>query len=140
MAGQDALLKDAALNGTNVLPAAAATTSTSLIDLENGPYGQFSPNRVEFSLTIPSLSPTQLPNSTSIAYAIYTSDVATTNSASAVAMNIATTVYANASSGTAASSIVFRLPYSSHRYLFANATAAASTLATTATMTLAVLF
>ena len=152
MAGPNLLLQDALLIVTGAYPAAAATAATSFIDLGEGPKDQFNPQRVLFQLQVPALTPTQLPNSTNAIYQIMSTDSATTNAASAYCVMIVPTLgdnavntvsnqtFANASSGAAGFNYTFALPFSVRRYLFAQATASASTVATTATLTLTALF
>lgn len=147
MAGSDLLLQDANLSASGYLPAAGATGATSLMDLGLnvglGQIGQADWQRTDFSLTLPTLTTAQAISGTSITYQILTSDVATTNAASAVPMyTIPTSIAPSAaSSGIVGQTFYFRPPIGGvHRYMWASATAAASTLATSATMTLAALF
>lgn len=143
MPGNDMLLNDQALQVSCNLPAggsAGGTSATSLMDLGLGSKGQADFQRLEFKLAIPALSATQLPNSTNFSFQILTTDVATTNPASAVPMYTipsSTSNWALASSGSPGANFYFRTPIGGvHRFIFATATSAASTLATTATLTL----
>jgi hypothetical protein len=144
MPGKDLLLQDASLITTGVLAtsgSATATTSTSFLDLGQGPYGQFDPQRTEFVLQTPTLTVTQLPTSVVVTYSIFASDSATTNAASAnefLTLNLATQT--GAASGAVGANYYFRLPVGVNRYLFAQASCAASLAAPSAVFTLAVVF
>lgn len=141
------LLQDGALSVTGNLPAAAATGATSLIDLGlnagQAPVAQCDFQRCEFSLALPALTTVQVISGASVTYQVLTSDVATTNAASAVPMYTVPSSLAPtaANSGVAASTFYFRPPIGGvHRYLWAQCAASASTVATSAVMTLAALF
>lgn len=135
--GKDLLLQDNNLIETGTLPAGATSTQTTSLDTRTGPFGTFVPERVEFLLSVPALTSTQLPNSDTITYNILQS----VDGATWTTLYPGVLVQTGASSaGAAANTFNFRPPVGCSRYLAAQAVGVAGVAASGSSFTLSAQF
>jgi hypothetical protein len=109
-------LQDAQLNTLLALPNGAATTTSAGIDLQNSPNGDFT-GHVQFTLVVPAVTTSMLPDAGTITYDIYTSPNADLSSSTKIIAGLIVQTGAS-SAGAAGASADFRVPTSVARYLF----------------------
>jgi hypothetical protein len=131
-------LQDAQLNVTFALPNGAANVSSGGVDLANDAAGDFVAN-VQFTLSVPALTTSQLPDAGTIIYDVYQSANADLSSPSLVYPSFLTQTGAGGA-GVAASTKDFRLPTGVSRYVFIKATKSGTGNASTSNAQLLVNF
>jgi hypothetical protein len=118
------LMKDGLLKKTAALPAAAGSTSTAGIDLEEGTRGDFLAN-CEFLLTAPALTTTQLPDTKTMTYKLEHDTDSAFGTATTIAASVITQTGAGGA-GAAGSTFRFRAATTVKRYVRATATGGAA--------------
>lgn len=131
-------LRDKTLTLTAALPNGAASTTTAAIDLESvSPNSDFLAD-VEFELTVPALTVSQLADTQTITYIVETSATSGFGSITTLIASLAVST-GTGGAGDAAVSRRFRLPSNCQRYVRIKATKTGASNASTASMTFALL-
>lgn len=126
--------QDLQLNTALALPNGAATTTSAGIDLGNSSHGDF-PGGVQFTLTVPAVTTSMLPDAGTITYDIWHSP--NSDLSSSTKLISALIVQTGASSaGAATASADFRVPTTVSRYLFYKAVKSGTGNASTVSATL----
>jgi hypothetical protein len=127
-------LQDATLNTALALPNGAATTTSAAIDLQNGTHGDFVAP-VQFTLTVPAVTTSMLPDAGTITYDIYTSPNSDLSGSTKIISGLIVQTGAGGA-GAAGASADFRVPTSVGRYLFYKAVKSGTGNASTVSATL----
>ena len=132
------LAQDALVAATASLPGSAVTVTSSLIDTGNVD-GDNMPGRVQYKLTAPILTATQLGSGSSVTYTIYTSP--NSDASSAVAKYVVPTVQTGTSSGDLTGfTFHFALPTTAKQYIYFTAAGAGGVAASASSASLVALF
>jgi hypothetical protein len=130
-------LRDKSLIFTNALPNGAAATTSTVIDLESTPPGDFLAP-IEFELTVPALTTTQLGDTQTITYSVEMSATSGFGSTTVLYGSIGVQTGAGGA-GDVALTRRFRLPTNVLRYVRVRATKTGASNASTASMIVSVL-
>jgi flagellar capping protein FliD len=132
-------IKDASLKLTKALPNGAATVTSSSVDTGKATANGHQPGNVEFLLTAPALTTTELADTQTITYNVITSDNSDLSSPSTL---IAGPIVQTGAGGVGAvgATYRFRLPTSAKRYVGFTAVKAGASNASTSSGTLQPLF
>jgi len=117
-------LKDQQLSQSWALHNGAGATSSAAVDLMNSAKGDFAA-LVQFRITAPALTTTQLPDTKTVTYAVMQSANADLSSATALYPAVLVQTGA-AGAGATTASYEFRVPTNVQRYVFITATVGAA--------------
>lgn len=131
-------MRDALKKVTKALPNGAAAVTSDAIDTEKGTRGEHLQD-IELLLSAPALNVTEQPNAKTMIYDIISSANSDLSSPTTVVAAAITQTGAGGA-GAAAATYRYKLPTSGARYWGAKATGSASGNATTASLTLEMLF
>ena len=132
-------VRDALVKTTVELPDAAETNTSTAIDTGKATTSGEQPGNVEFLVSAPALTTTQLPDTKTITYNIIHSDNADLSSSSALLSAVITQTGAGGA-GAAAATFRFKLPSTAKRYIGLTAVGVATVDADDADGTLEALF